>query len=283
VSGRRGDHLGRSASLRFSGALCLSLLGLSALGCGGQAPGELKPEERQELRVEVAELLIQARSYDEAAPILRAALSRSPRDPRLHMLLGVTLRDKGVYREAERSLREAIKLQPLLAEAQGELGVLLSLTGRHELAIQAHQRSIELNDQVARSHNNLGFSYALMGQHELAITAFERALRLAPTDKRVYVNLGFSLGALKRDEEARRMLSQALSSAEVWHNLGLIYLKRGERGAAEIAYQRALDEDPRLSLAREALQALRAQGAPAPSRQAPPPPELPSAPKSKTP
>ena len=226
-------------------------------GCGG-ADEARKRREQQELRVELAELLIQSRSYDEAAPILRAALSRNPKDARLHLLLGVTLRDKGVYRESERVLRRAIELEPRLAEAHSALGVLLSLTSRHALAIEAHQRSVKLKGDVAQFHNNLGFSYALNQQHELAVSAFERALSLAPTDRRVFVNLGFSLGALKRDEEARRMFSEALTAGEVWHNLGLVFLKRGERVAAERAYQRALEEDPRLSQAQEALELLKA-------------------------
>jgi len=90
----------------------------------------------------------------------------------------------------------------------------------------------------------------------------------------VFVNLGFSLGALKRDEEARRMFSEALTAGEVWHNLGLVYLKRGERVAAERAYQRALEEDPRLSQAREALELLKAH--PPRSSASPELPELPA-------
>lgn len=239
--------------------LLTPLLTLCAtVGCGATSEAE-QQQAQQALRVDLAELLIQARSYDEAAPILRAALSRSPRDARLHLLLGVTLRDKGVYREAERVLRRSIELDAQRAEAHSALGVLLSLTARHKLAIQAHLRSIELKPDEAQLHNNLGFSYALNGQHELAVPAFERALSLAPTDRRVFINLAFSLGALRRDEEARRMLSQALTPGEVWHNLGLIHLKRGEAEAAERAYLRALEEDPRLTQARASLEALRAR------------------------
>lgn len=238
---------------------CRFLIGTLSIillhGCGA-SENQKKQQDQQELRVELAELLIQARSYDEAAPILRAALSRTPRDPRLHLLLGITLRDKGVYREAERILRRALELDPRSAEAHSALGVLLSLTHRHPLAIKSHLQSIQLKSDVAQFHNNLGFSYALNQQHELAIGAFERALSLAPTDRRVYINLAFSLGALKRDDEAQRMLSEALSPGEVWHNLGLIYLKRGEQQAAKNAYLRALEQDPRLELAREALDAL---------------------------
>ena len=124
---------------------CL-IISVTALlvSCGGAQSEAQKTEDRQALRVELAELLIQARSYDEAAPILRAALRRRPRDPKLHLLLGVTLRDKGVYREAERALRRALELNPKLAEGHSALGVLLSLTSRHELAIKAHLPQVDI-------------------------------------------------------------------------------------------------------------------------------------------
>ena len=70
------------------------------------------------------------------------------------------------------------------------------------------------------------------------------------------------------------MFSEALTPGEVWHNLGLVYLKRGEREAAERAYERALEEDPRLSQAREALELLRAQ--PPHSRSTPAPSAAPA-------
>ena len=94
----------------------LYVLGLIYLtyACGA---GEktTQPKVDRELRVSLAELLIKAKAYDEAIPIVKKALHNNPKDARLYYLLGITLRDKGVYSEAESMFQRGIKLNPKLS------------------------------------------------------------------------------------------------------------------------------------------------------------------------
>ena len=100
-------------------ALAVGVLGGVGAGCGGATGGprdreaeikaaqqpELPPLDGKvddELRIQLAELLIHEGAHENAVPIVREALARKPQDARLHYLLGTLLRDRGVYDEAER-------------------------------------------------------------------------------------------------------------------------------------------------------------------------------------
>ena len=224
---------------------CLGCLYLSwACGAGEKKPQS--PKVDRELRINLAELLIQAKAYDEAVPIVKKALNKHPKDARLYYLLGVTLRDKGVYSEAEKMFRKGIKLNPKLSVNFNALGLLLSMQKRYKEAKTSLHYAIELDPKVPRYHNNLGFVLYLMQQYSEAIEAYRMAIQLAPSQQRVYVNLAFALAAVHKDEEAMRMLNQVLSKAEVSNNLGLIYEQRGQYQKALAAYQKALEMNPRL-------------------------------------
>ena len=227
-------------------ALLLALL--SALCIGGCGPAQI---DQSALDISLAEILVEARAWKSAAPIIRRSIAREPENPRFHYLLGNMLRDRQVYREAERAYLRALQLNPRLAIAHSDLAVLYDLMQRAEDANRHHQEALKLAPASARFHHNRGFSLHLQHRFEEAVSSYERALQLAPDEDRIYTNLAFSLGALRRDAEAQRALEQTLSNAQVLNNLGLIHELRGEAAAALELYRGALEADRRLEAARE--------------------------------
>jgi Flp pilus assembly protein TadD len=240
------------------GTYLFYMLGLIYLTCACGA-GEKKPQSKvdSELRVSLAELLIKAKAYDEAIPIVKKALHANPKDARLYYLLGVTLRDKGVYSEAENMFKRGIKLNPKLSVNFNALGVLLSMQRRYSEAETSLKHAIELDPKVARYYNNLGFVLYLVQRYPEAIDAYRNAIREAPSEQRVYINLAFALGAVRQDQEALRLFTQVLSKAQVANNLGIIYEQRQQDHLALQSYQKALDLNPRLKDARQNLDHLR--------------------------
>ncbi len=216
----------------------------------------LAGEVDDEVRLQLAETLIDGGAHAEAMRMLRELQATRPKDARVHYLLGAVLRDRGVYDQAERSLSLAVELQPDLAMAHGALGVLADLKGDHARALASHTKAIELAPLEARFRNNLGFSRALAGDHAAAIAAYGEALRLDPTARVVYVNLGFALAAAGRDDEAKRMFRQAGTEAETLNNLALAHELRGDPGRARRLYREALQKDPNLGVAAENLRGL---------------------------
>ena len=256
-------------------ALAVPLFLGSALlvGCGGAAGGprdreaqaragqtpDLPPLDGKvddELRVQLAELLIHEGAHENAVPIVRQALDRNPLDARLHYLLGTLLRDRGVYEEADRSLRRAVELDPKLAPAHSALGILYDLQRRSAEAEKAHRTAIGLDETAARFHNNLGFNLFLQGRHLEAVAEYEAALQRSPTSHQVYVNLGFAYAALGREGDASRMFRQAGDEADALTNLALAHELQGHPEKARALYQKALMRDPRQPAALKNLGAL---------------------------
>ena len=206
-------------------------------GCGSQPP---QPKIDQNFKVDLAEILIQAKAYDEAMPIVQKMIKQYPKHAEIHRLLGVVLREKGVYEEAERVLQYAIKLNPKAAKTYTDLGILYSLINQHKKAISLHQKAIQLNDGQAQLYNNLGFSLYLYQHHKEAIKAYQTALRLAPQRKQIFINLALAYGALKQDQKAIRLLREALSPPELLNTLGVIKEQRGETSEALRLYKEAV-------------------------------------------
>ncbi len=245
-------------------ALLAGVLALSACGGARQLPGEdppaPTPEEEAELTgdlsVQLAQTLIEAGAHQNAVPLLRGALARDPKDPRLHYLMATVLRDRGLYRKAEEEYALSLALSPTLAPAFAGQAVLRDLQGRHDEAKGLHDRAIELSPDVPRYRNNLGFSRFLAGDLPGAIAAYEDALRLEPNAPTVYNNLGFALASAGRDTEALRMFRQALDEGSALNNLALAHELRGDPSSARRMYQEALLTDPSLRQALVNLDAL---------------------------
>lgn len=209
-----------------------------------------------DLRIQLAELLIHEGAHENAVPIVREALARKPQDARLHYLLGALLRDRGAYDQAETELVRAVELEPKLHPAHSALGILYDLQKRGPEADKHHRRALELDATVARYHNNLGFSLYLRGQHADAVAAYGKALELAPSAQLVYLNLGYAYAALGRDADATRMFRQAGDEAAALTNLALAHELQGDPEKARALYQKALAEDPRQVAALKNLEAL---------------------------
>lgn len=237
------------------------LLALSLAGCGARADRTTEPPDEEkpfdaDLAVQLADTLIRARAYDNALPMLQRALQRSPKDPRLHYLRGVILRDRGVYPQAREALTLALSLAPRMAHAHSALGILSDLEGKHADAQKQHRKAIELAPGTAQFQNNLGFSHYLAGEFKRAEAAYRAGLRTDPGANRLYLNLGFAVAAQGRDAEALRAFRQVVDEAGALNNLALAQQLRGDEDAARRMFKQALSKTPTLPQALANLKAL---------------------------
>lgn len=233
------------------------LIAAVCLGCGARADRDAPREYDPDLAVELADTLIRARAYDNALPMLRRALKRTPKDPRLHYLRGVILRDRGIYPQAEEALSLALSLAPEFAAAHSGLGILYDLQGQHAKAQAAHERAVKLDPGSAPFRNNLGFSHYLAGAWVKAEAAYREGLKIDPGATRLFLNLGFALAAQGKDEEALRVFRQQIDTAGALNNLALAQQLRGDVDAARRMFKQALAENPSLPQALANLDALR--------------------------
>src|SRR5215831_8176526 len=116
---------------------------------------EPAPSDLAALRADLAEMFVERGAFDAALPLLGEALRAAPKNPRVHVLLGVVLRDRGVRDQAEIELKRALELAPGYAPALSALGVLYDQQHRFAEAQGAHRRAVAAARDCVKCWNNL--------------------------------------------------------------------------------------------------------------------------------
>ena len=239
-------------------ALCILVCVL--LGCGGtsqqtQSAADWEPAKKRDIRVSLIKTLIDAKAYATSVPLLRKALVESPKDARLHYMLGTVLRERRLYGKAMLSFEKAIALAPKFGAAYSGQAMTMNMQGHHDAALALHQKAVTLSPRDPRLLNNLGFGFSLLSRHEEAVKAYQDALALNPNQRNTYVNLGFSHAFLGNEIAAKSAFSQVLKPGETLNNLALVKEMNGKPEAAIKLYAEALSVHPDLEVAQENLNA----------------------------
>ncbi len=120
---------------------------------------------------------------------------------------------------------------------------------------QTHfQRAIQFNLQLPRAHLGLGMTYYQQGELEASIPACQAALAHDPTLAEAHYQLGLTLfrhGDLLKAIESYQAAIQhtAFPVADLYADLGLALVERGEFVQAQVALKSALAQDDRLAKA----------------------------------
>jgi serine/threonine protein kinase/tetratricopeptide (TPR) repeat protein len=193
-------------------------------------------------RVDLAELYgVQAR-YDEAADLLREAMSALGADGREERLqladaaaeLGGVLRRQGRYEEAEPLYRQALEIRrevlgddhPAVADSYNSQAILAYYRGDWPRVERLFSRALEIRERVlgpdhpdvAQTLNNLGLLHQAQDAYSRAVPLYTRAAAIWEK----------ALGP----DHARLAL--------VLNNLGLAYQEQGDLEAAAPLFERAL-------------------------------------------
>jgi tetratricopeptide (TPR) repeat protein len=172
-------------------------------------------QQRVQLALAEAQLLREARAYQDAYEVLSRALEKLPNHPDL------------LYGRA------------MAAETVGKLDVLE----------QDLRKLIQLKPDNAQAYNALGYSFADHSiRLEEARELIEKALKLSPDDPFVMDSLGWVHYRLGQYAKAVEYLRRALglrSDPEIAAHLGEVLWVQGERGEAEKVWQSALKEFPK--------------------------------------
>lgn len=136
------------------------------------------------------------------------------------------------------------------------------MEGDYDSAVQLYQSSLELHP-TAEAHTFLGWTYHFQGRLEEAIAECKRAIELDPDFGNPYNDIGAYLMELGRLDEAIPWLERATEARRYeprhfpHYNLGRVYLAKEMYGRATEYLQKALEIEPRYTLARKALESLR--------------------------
>ena len=197
-------------------------------------------------RNNLAALLLQGdprpEQVDEAATLLRDALSLKPGYAEAHYNLGTALERQGRGKEAEQEYRRVLDLDP------GQPRAL------ERLAAMAHDRA---SDMLAR-----GLQLEEAGQLADAEQAYRNGLRINPARPAIYRALGRVLQKQDRREDAIAAYLQVLpldaDSFETHNDLGVLFAQAGDLQRAVRHFEAAVRLRPQDAGARENLEQARA-------------------------
>lgn len=155
--------------------------------------------------------------------------------------------EAGRFDEAERLARELLARRKNHPGASHVLGVVLLAQGNASDAVDAlNVAARNGSDPVVETH--LAMALRQTGRTNDALTWLERAITREPSFATAFHELGSLLDSLNRFAEAEAILRKGLkvssASPEAWCALGRVLLMRGDRDGAQMAFARALVEQP---------------------------------------
>ncbi len=136
------------------------------------------------------------------------------------------------------------------------------MQGELNRAVELYKQSIQLWP-TAEAHTFLGWTYRFMGKLEDAITECKKAIAVDPTFGNPYNDIGAYLIELGQLDEAIPWLEKATVSKRyeayhyAWYNLGRVYLAKEMYSLARACFKKAVEIEPRYSLATDAIEKLR--------------------------
>ena len=183
----------------------------------------------------------------EAERCFRRAADIQPERAETHFHLAFNLELQGLHDAALACYRNGLEIKPDFAVAHTNMGLILEAQGKLDEAIACHREAVRL-EPLAAAHNNLGSALRRIGHDEEAVSSYQAALLISPDFPDAHNNLGNLLFALLRYDEAAEHLAMAARlrpDAEVFFNLGNVYLTQTKLHQAVDSYSQALRLDPR--------------------------------------
>ncbi len=182
---------------------------------------------------------------DEALTNCQMAQKLDDRLPAVYVTLGHIHRNTGKYELALQEYQRALQLDPRSADAVTGLADSYDSSGRAQDAEAAYRKAIALRPDSWDGYNNLGFFLDDHQRYDEAVLQYNRALQLTPDNASVYLNLGGTYVDLgeKHFPDAERALRKSIAlepSYAAYTNLGYLYLKELNYGAAAEALEKAL-------------------------------------------
>jgi Tfp pilus assembly protein PilF len=136
------------------------------------------------------------------------------------------------------------------------------MNGDYDRAIELYRGSIALHP-TAEAHTFLGWTFHFQGKIQEAIAECKRAIALDPDFGNPYNDIGAYLIDLGLFDEAIPWIERAIVAKRYeprhfpYFNLGRAYLAKGSINRARELFQKALEIEPRYTLASQALEKLR--------------------------
>jgi Tfp pilus assembly protein PilF len=213
-----------------------------------ESPVRASTPAYENVTYEEAESTFTSRRYGEATEMFAAYVTRRPKNPWGHYMLGLSAWKSRQLPRARESFERAIELDPSHVKSLLNLSrVLLELKEPRE-ASERVLAALQIDSTSGEVHRLMGRVQTALGESEGAIESYRSALVLDGHDVWAMNNMGLVLIQLGRFEEALRPLARAVqldSSVAVFrNNFGMALERTGHFVAAAESYRAAVSIDP---------------------------------------
>jgi Flp pilus assembly protein TadD len=186
------------------------------------------------------------------------------------------LEGQGQTERAGKIYRELSRLDPKDAEPPHLLALMEAKQGHNEQAGEYFKQALKLAPRDVELLNDYGYWLYLADRLEEAEKALATALEVNPEHKQVMNNLALVVGFRGRFQESLALFERCGSEADAHSNLAYVYARQRRFKEARRHYEKALELEPRMKAAAEALVQLNRRDAdptvqPAQAVQAPAP------------
>ncbi|MBR5609850.1 MAG: tetratricopeptide repeat protein [Elusimicrobiaceae bacterium] len=155
----------------------------------------------------------------------------------------------GQWTEAKKDLSGAQRLYPANTEAGFRLGNLLLSQENYEKALQTFEKSMAAAAYYDQVYYHASVAALGAKDNAKAVRYLRETLRLDPFNLSAYETLGKLVreDVIYADQDTMTILERGLDlfpyDTSLWHDVGDIYLKRGEKEYAKTIYKKALTID----------------------------------------
>jgi tetratricopeptide (TPR) repeat protein len=205
----------------------------------------------------------------------------APPSPEFFIFAAQMCEKQGDIPQARQNLQRALTMWPGHADVLRAAARMEDRQGNLPLAETLYQQAVAANPQNAAAMNDFGLCLAREGKLEPSLQVIEQAIQLAP-DKALYRNNAATvLVEIREDQRALAHLSAVHNPADANFNLGQLLVDRGRAADAAPFFQAALEQNPSMQKAQEALAKLqtnRVAAAPSVPVVPSPQPAVPAAP-----
>jgi tetratricopeptide (TPR) repeat protein len=190
---------------------------------------------------------------------LSLSVPTGPPSPEFFIFAAQLCEKQGDLPQARQNLQRALSMWPGNADLLRAAARMEDRQSNLPLAENLYQQAVTANPQNAAALNDLGLCLARGGKLEPSLQVLEQAIHLQP-DKSLYRNNAATvLVEMRQDQRALAHLAAVHNPAEANFNLGQLLVDRGRPGDAVAYFQTALQLNPSMQPATDALVKLGAQ------------------------
>ena len=186
-----------------------------------------------EVRVELAEVYMRQKKYDDALREIQTVLSEQPGNNRAEMAMARICLWRGNYEKATAVLEKIRKSSQPPLEVYLELARAHSGSKKYDKAIAAYQEAIRRMDKAGfEVYAELGDTYLYDSQLPNAIENYRKALASNPTSDTIEKKLALALSWAGHDQEALSMLEKLYvrfpDDRDIVIELGRVFVRGNE-------------------------------------------------------